>query len=95
MVGRVMSQNKGEGRAWGWAQGSELDPKVPDTGRSCLLLRVVLTAGTCEVVSGLSRLSVPFFPSRPSTLHHSLQEESGVSVSASGPRRRVKQLYVL
>lgn len=48
------------------------------------LLWALWTAGVCFVVLGLSRLS-PFFPSRPSTLHHSLQEEPGVSVSALGP----------
>lgn len=41
-------------------------------------------ASHCGSALGLSRLS-PFFPSRPSTLHHSLQEEPGVSVSAPGP----------
>lgn len=41
-----------------------------------------VSAGVCFVVSGLSRLSPSFFPSRSTTLHHSLQEESGVSVSA-------------
>lgn len=59
------------------------------------LLEVLLAAGTCFAVSGLSRLSLPLFRSRPSTLHHSLQEESGVSVSAPGPRTAVTWLFVV